>query len=128
MNPEVLAQLEKAETSLAAAGHLLRGRFYEAAVSSAYYAMFHAAEALLEEKRLDVSSHRGVISAIGAEFVRIGLIDRKHGRRLHIAFERRREADYETDCKADESSASETINWAREFLDAAKVYLEGRSW
>ena len=124
MNAEVQALLEKASRSLEAARLLLTRGFYDDSVSRAYYAMFHTAEALLESKRLNVSSHRGVLSTIGAEFIRIGLLDRKHGRRLHIAFERRRDADYESRSECDETRASETIAWAEEFLEAARAVLD----
>lgn len=65
MKPETATLMSKAAQSLAAARMLETSGFHEQAVSDAYYAMFHAAEALLAEKGLDHSSHRGVLSGIG---------------------------------------------------------------
>ena len=47
MTPEQAAFMEKATTSLQAAKTLCEQRFYDYAVSRAYYAMFYAAEAML---------------------------------------------------------------------------------
>jgi uncharacterized protein (UPF0332 family) len=65
VKPETATLMSKAAQSLAAARMLETSGFHEQAVSDAYYAMFHAAEALLAEKGLDHSSHRGVLSGIG---------------------------------------------------------------
>ena len=62
--------LLKAQQSLAAAQLLLGNDYTDFAASRAYYAMFYAAEALLEGDGLSFSSHSGVISAFGREFAR----------------------------------------------------------
>lgn len=56
--------LLKAQQSLAAAQLLLGNNYTDFAASRAYYAMFYAAEALLEGDGLSFSSHSGVISAL----------------------------------------------------------------
>ncbi len=45
----------------------------DAAVARAYYAMFHAATAVLAVKGIKRSSHRGILSAFGEYLVKPGL-------------------------------------------------------
>ena len=48
-----------------------------AAATRAYYAMFHAATAILAVKGIKRSSHHGILSAFGEYLVKPGLIDHK---------------------------------------------------
>ena len=48
----VKLQLEKAAERLEAANYLLKGRYYEDAVSRAYYSMYYAAKAILTLKNI----------------------------------------------------------------------------
>jgi len=120
---ESAALMGKAGQSLAAARVLETNGFHEQAVSDAYYAMFHAAEALLAEQGVDHSSHRGVLSGIGQHYTRMGLLDRESSRRLHLSFERRLEADYEVGERITATVAQESIQWAEAFIAAAEALL-----
>lgn len=46
-----------------------------AATARAYYAMFHAATAVLSVKGIKRGSHHGILSAFGEHLVKPGLID-----------------------------------------------------
>lgn len=67
--------LEKASRSLRAAERLLNGGDAEFAVGRAYYAMFHAAQALLNERGLRFRKHGAVHGAFGEHFVKTGVFD-----------------------------------------------------
>jgi len=116
-------QLARADKALVAAKLLYEAGLADDAVSRAYYAMFHGASALLESKRIDVSSHRGVMSAVGQEWVRTGRMDRALIRKLQDAFRRRQDADYAALSDLDEEDARELIAWAEEFLQAVRDLL-----
>jgi len=58
--------IRKADKSLAGAHVLLEEGFYGFAASRAYYAMFYAAEALLQSRGLAFSKHSAVHAAFGA--------------------------------------------------------------
>jgi hypothetical protein len=116
--------MAKSRQSLEAAKLLLNSGLSEDAISRAYYAMFHAAEALLEQRQIDVSSHRGVMSAVGQEWVRTGQLSRTLIRNLQDAFRRRQEADYATPSGLNQEDAAEVIQWAEEFLAAAQQLLQ----
>jgi uncharacterized protein len=120
---ETEALVARARQDLLAARHLLDKSFLPHAISDAYYAMFHAAKALLVEKGIETSSHRGVISSIGHDFVRMGLLSQTDGRRLRELFDQRQRADYKVTDQFDEAMAREAITWAEAFIESAERLL-----
>ena len=116
--------LEKASRSAQAAEHLAKDGDAEFAVGRAYYAMFHAAQALLNEKSLKFRRHSGVHNAFAEQFVKTGLIDNKYYRWLVAAFNKRIAGDYDIESDLTAEDASLVIGQANEFLNAAKQFLE----
>lgn len=112
--------LDKADRSLHAAERLLEGGEAEFAVSRAYYAMFYAAEALLNEKDLRFRKHGGVHGAFGEHFAKTGLLDAKYHRWLLEAFDKRVSGDYDVESLMTRDDARTTIEQAREFLQEAR--------
>ena len=78
-----------ARETLGAAEYLLKGGYYNDAVSRAYYAMFYAARALLASHDIHPKGHKGLILQFGLEFVKTGFIEEMYGRALSHAKERR---------------------------------------
>ncbi len=115
--------LEKASRAIEAASTLLNNGLSEFSTGRAYYAMFYTTEALLNEKGLRFSKHGGVHSAFGEHFIKTGLFDEKFHRWLLDAFDRRIEGDYGVDVLVINQDALELIEQAREFLQAATIYL-----
>lgn len=116
--------LDKAIDAIEAAEILVDHEKSDVAAGRAYYAMFYIAEALLNEKGLKFSKHSGVHAAFGEQFAKTKIFDTKFHRWLIDAFDKRLAGDYgvETDIEID--IATHMINQAREFLEAAQVYLE----
>jgi uncharacterized protein (UPF0332 family) len=69
--------IEKSKENIEAAELLSREGFYAIANTRAYYAMFYAAQALLETVNLSFSKHSAVIAAFGKEFIKTGKLDPK---------------------------------------------------
>lgn len=67
--------LAKSERKLLAATDAAERGHYEDAVSRAYYAMFHAAQAMLLTKHLESKTHFGVIQLLAKNFVEKGPLD-----------------------------------------------------
>lgn len=88
------AQIEQADEALQAASLLLKNALYRDSISRSYYAMFHAASALLLTRGLGSSKHKGVVSLFDREFVRPGVVTKQMSIWLHDAFEARLAADY----------------------------------
>ncbi|MBU0611597.1 MAG: HEPN domain-containing protein, partial [Armatimonadetes bacterium] len=120
------ALLDAAREDLARARHSLSGEFVRGAVSSAYYAMFHAAEALLAEKDLDATSHKGVLSEVSLRYVQTHLLPPEQGRQLNLAFDLRLRADYKVQDHMPAEVAREVIAWAEAFIAAAEELLAPR--
>jgi uncharacterized protein (UPF0332 family) len=116
--------LEKASRSVQAAEHLAKDGDAEFAVGRAYYAMFYAAQGLLNEKTLRFRRHAGVHNAFAEQFIKTGLIDKRYYRWLVAAFSKRITGDYGIESDLTGEDASLLIGQAREFLRAAQQFLE----
>lgn len=63
-------------------------------VSSMYFAVFHAAEALLVAKGIEAASHRAVASLLALHFVRPGTLPRETSAKFSALMAGRHDADY----------------------------------
>src|ERR1700733_12672697 len=112
------AELARARQLLAAAEHLYRGQFFEDAVSRAYYAVFHAACALLATIGRTVRTHDGLRAAIAQHFGKPGLLDPKYSRLLARIAADRNDADYAVVSTFRVEDAELDLRQAEEFVDA----------
>ena len=117
----------KADRAVRSAEILLREGEQDFSAGRAYYAMFYAAEALLNEKDLRFRKHAGVHGAFGEHFAKTSEMDPKYHRWLLNAFDRRREGDYGTDFSMNEEEVVELISQAKEFIVACRDYLSSQS-
>jgi uncharacterized protein (UPF0332 family) len=124
MKQEPLNLFEKGGRALRAAETLFRAGDYEAATGRAYYAMLHAAQALLRARDLRYRKHASVHAAFADHFTRTGRLDVKYHRWLLDAFNDRLRADYDIDATFDRDAAVARIEQAREFLGTARQHLE----
>ncbi len=119
MKEAAAAYLAKARQALDKARRVLAIGLCDEAGRHAYYAAFHAAQALLFERADKVyATHQGV----KAEFARLAKsdtrIERKHTAFLARAYSLKSAADYETGAAANvtEAQACEAIGLAEEFV------------
>ncbi len=98
----------------------------ESIVHLSYYAMFHAATAVLIKHRDESSrTHVGLIGAFGRFVKDRGETARGHGRALNRAEDLRLQADYGVSYNDLSESAENILNDARVFIDyCEKVVLE----
>jgi len=127
MTPEQQGLLQKAQRSLQAAKLLNQDDWVEFAAARAYYTMFYAAQALLLSEGLSFSTHSGVISAFGQQFIRTERIAKVFHRRLIAAERIRLQGDYDIDSEMTRETAIEQIAQAEEFLELARQMLESPS-
>jgi len=119
------AELARARQLLAASAHLRAGGFFEDSVSRAYYAVFHAACALLASIGRTVRTHDGLRAAIALHFVKPGLLDSKYSRVLSRTASDRNDADYATVMTFTAKDADDTLVQAADFVEAAAKILGG---
>ena len=91
-----------------------------AAVARAYYAMFHAATAVLAAKGIKRSSHSGILSAFGQYLVKPGLIKQDFHLYLREAFELRQQTDYDPIVDIQLQQAKQTLEQAIDFVDECR--------
>jgi uncharacterized protein (UPF0332 family) len=118
-------ELERARREIGAARVLIEAGFPEKAVSSCYYAVFHAGEAGLLRLGEARSKHSGVLSAFGRMVVHEGGFDRETGRVLRRLFERRNDVDYGLEYPS-KAEASALTDDAERFVTEAERWIEER--
>ena len=118
-------ELERASASLEAAELLARAGLHADAVSRAYYAMFHAASALVATIGRSARSHDGLRVLVADHFVRPGKLSPELGRALARTAGDRADADYNVAAVISREAADDDIGLARSFLDAARAVVEG---
>ncbi len=91
------------------------------ATIQAYYSMFHAARALLLADGYREKSHRALLTAIDELYIKTHILERRHHVNLRTAISLREQADY--DITFTESSARRLIEYANDFLEAARKVL-----
>lgn len=82
MKEEILREIEVAEEELSSSYLLFENGKYRDSISRAYYAMFHAARALLLLKKVTPKKHSGVVSMFGLHYVKKGLVDEYYGKAI----------------------------------------------
>lgn len=116
--------LEKSKKKLEVANKLLADGFYDDAISRAYYAVFHAAQAALLIEGATAETHKGVVMLFGLLLVKTGKIDKKYGRFLSNLKDDRETGDYEVMSWMDEEDAQNAATEAEEFIRTIEKFIE----
>jgi uncharacterized protein (UPF0332 family) len=90
----VALKLEQLESKLKSFLANYRARNPRECAASMYFAVFHAAEALLYAKGIEASSHKGVASLLAMHFVRPGTLPRDTSAKFSALMAGRHDADY----------------------------------
>jgi len=122
----IALRMQQATETLREAHILIAEHAGRGGVNRAYYAMFYAALALLAIKGLGSSKHSGTISLFDREFVRPGDLPKELSRSLHMAFERRQQADYGELIQLDEPAAARAVEEAEIFVQKVRDYLTAK--
>jgi len=116
----VEACLERAEKALKSAKLLEENGELEDAASRAYYAMFHAARALLFSKGMNAKTHKGTISLFGEKIVKQGIMSEEYADMLRKAFDLRQKSDYEIYAETSVELVKGVIKNAAQFIERVK--------
>jgi len=123
MTNEIRQHIERSKQFIKVAEDLSKLKYWDNVISRTYYAMFHAATAVLLNINIQRSSHHALIAAFGEHIAKMNLMDTKFHRYLLDAFSARSESDYFPVSKASKEEALSMIKKAKEFLSTAKEYL-----
>lgn len=120
----IVAEISRAKEALTAAKNLLEDELFADSISRAYYAIFHAARAVLLTKEIDPDSHSGAITMFGLHFVKTGLIEERFGKIFNEAKDARELGDYIVTKEFTKEETSKRVKQAIEFLSRMEGYLK----
>ena len=116
-------EARRGDECLAEAQYLVEGGFFNAAVSRAYYAAYHWAQALLMLKGLEPKTHRGVIQLLHLHYVETETLSAAAAAALGQLETYRELSDYNAKAAFDRDRASAEVAQARAFIDACRPLL-----
>ncbi len=126
MTPEVEALLALAREDLRAARFNLDQGFVRVAISRAYYAAFHAAQAALLTVGEVPKTHAGVRGRFNKHFIVTGHISIAVGAMLTEAEQMRNQADYNALTIFDAHAAADLIADVETFVETVAALLDAR--
>jgi uncharacterized protein (UPF0332 family) len=118
-------ELSVAESDLLDAKAGYESKRYKWSIIQAYYAMFHAARALLYSRGYREKSHYCLSIAMKSLFIEEGKLDSQTGRDFLNAMNLRQAADYEAEFSMDGARA--VIESATKFIEKAKEILSPKN-
>ena len=122
-----LFRMEKAKKDLYAAQKTLELGLYDNAANRSYYAIFHAARAVLALDGLEIKKHAGVVGTFSKEYIKTGVFDPSLAKIIKSAFSIRSETDYEDFYIVARSDVEEQVHDAEFFLGEIASYLRKKT-
>lgn len=122
-NKESEKELERGYKSLAAARNLFEAKLYEDSISRCYYAVLHAAKALLVAQGVKVESHEAAKKLFGLHLVKTEKIDKEFADIFREEQDDRILADYDVAFEPSSEQVEKRILDAAKFIAQAKKYL-----
>lgn len=116
-NAIVEYRIEKAFSALDDVRQAAAGGRWSMAANRLYYAIYHAASALLINDGYEARTHNGVITLISKHYVMSGILPKEDGRLMKKIFELRQEADYDDFIDATEADINDYLPLAETFIN-----------
>lgn len=126
MRPDTQEHLLRAEELLRLAEAIKELGFPADCIGRSYYAMLHAATAVLLVLGIERGSHHGVWAAFGQHVAARGLMDARYHRAGLQMFRARSECDYVPRPKDTVEDAEEAIELARDFVSACRTFVQAK--
>jgi hypothetical protein len=121
-------EIEKSTASLRAAELCLAAGLFDDAVSRAYYAAYHMAQALAFSEGLEARTHGGLHDLVYLTFVRTGRLAAEVAKDFAALQRFRESADYARAFHFDQAQASEEVERARALCRAMRALLVAGGW
>ena len=119
-------RLEKAKNDLRDAQKSFAEEMFETSANRAYYAIFHAARAVLILDGQDYKRHSGVISFFRKDYIKTGILDESLSEIIKNAFELRTESDYSDFFIISKAEIEKQIKDAVFFVAGIERYLKDK--
>lgn len=118
----VLYRLQTARSDLKSARILLEAGEYRGANNRAYYAIFHAINAVHAVSGKAYRRHKDAIGSFNKDYVKTEIFPREIGRKIAEAEEIRHVSDYDDFYIASREESQRQVAVAEEFLQMAEQY------
>ena len=122
----VLYRIEAAKEDLKSAKILRDADSYKGANNRAYYAIFHAINAVHGLRGVAYKRHKDAIANFNKNYVKTEIFPRETGHMISKVELIRHASDYDDFYVASKEETSETIESARNFLDRVDIYIDNR--
>ena len=124
----IKAAFARSRDKLAVAKHVLAAGYPADAVSPAYYAVHHAAEAALHVEGDEPRSHEGVKSLFGLRFVKTGRLPEELASILRELKDERENGDYSIFPAITAEEAERAVASAERFVADLEAFLQARGF
>lgn len=124
----IKAAFARARDKLAVAKHVLAAGYPADAVSPAYYAVFHAAEAALLIEGDEPRSHEGLKSLFGLRFVKTGRLPEEMASVLRELKDERENSDYSIFPAITTEEAERAVISAERFVATLAAFLHAEGF
>lgn len=118
----VLYRLQTSKDALKSAKILVAAEEYKGANNRAYYAIFHAINAIHALNGKAYKRHKDAIANFNKDYVKTEIFSREIGRKIGEAEEIRHASDYDDFYIASSEEAERQIDAAREFIQMVEEY------
>ena len=123
----VLYRVQTAKDDLSSARILLRAGEYKGANNRAYYAIFHAINAVHAVNGDAIKRHKDAIANFNKSYVKTEIFPREIGRKISEAEEIRHASDYDDFYIASREETERQIDVADEFIQLVEEYCNEQS-
>jgi hypothetical protein len=116
-------RIEKAETDLEAAKLLLANNLFAQSLNRSYYAIFHAARALLAFDKFDSKKHSGIIAYFNQKYINTGMFGKEYSKIIMSAERIRNKSDYSDFYFATKQEAESQMRQAEKFVEGVRQFI-----
>ena len=117
-------RLVRAEESFSIAIHAASQKYWNSVASDLYYTCFYLISALFAKNDIKTSTHSGVKTVFGSEFIKKEKVDAKWGKLLNDLFEKRQLGDYGDFVFLSEEEIYPLIQEVEEFKNIIKKMIQ----
>ena len=120
----VQLELERAERMTNEFSIYIDNQLWNTLVNRMYYAVFHAATALLIQKGLYARTHQGVYALLSQHFIKDGILSQDEGRLFSRLATMREKGDYNCYIDATEEELQPLIEPTKAFINHIKQLIQ----
>ncbi|MGB4292359.1 MAG: HEPN domain-containing protein [Bacteroidales bacterium] len=124
LNDLINYRLKQAEETILDVGLLIENNRLRSAVNRIYYGMFYSLLALGLAYNYETSRHSQLIGWFNKNFINNGLLDKKYGKILTKAYNRRTKGDYDIFVEYEKATVEEMYGEMKDFISAVKSLLK----